>query len=347
MEHISWYNLKPEKTLNEKEIDNIFTKLSEYQKLEKTYYVDSYQENIVPVYKAEKIILTDRNLEDDVYQRFFNDVGACIIRGAFTEDIMEEYNTWSTKMLTESKKDNNSRHPKQQGKFLINDVIGRMSENNPDLLVKILNNPGLTKVMDILLGFSKIGSCTGHWIEPGGDRQLSHVDYPVHIGSAPFWENSTYKFKKLTTRYQLNKMMPYFSVQALIATDAMDISNGSTEIVPCSHKIENLDLLIHNPKVYQKFEDKFMNVSLEKGDILFFNRGLCHRGGKNLSDNRRNSLIMQCVWFWGIGQEIIDYQNVIERLEKSEYFKSLTTHKKEQLKLRLKHPYPIDVKNST
>ena len=60
-----------------------------------------------------------------------------------------------------------------------------------------------------------------------------------------------------------------------------------------------------------------------------------------------NSLLMQCVWFWGIGQEIIDYQNVIERLEKSEYFKSLTTHKKEQLKLRLKHPYPIDVKNST
>ena len=141
---------------------------------------------------------------------------------------------------------------------LVNQLESDVSKakNNPNLLVKILNNPSLTKVMDILLGFSKIGSCTGHWIEPGGDRQLSHVDYPVHIGSAPFWENSTYKFKKLTTRYQLNKIMPYFSVQALIATDAMDITNGSTEIVPCSHKIENLDLLIHNPKVYQNGFEK-------------------------------------------------------------------------------------------
>ena len=79
---------------------------------------------------------------------------------------------------------------------------------------------------------------TGHLITAGGDRQKSHVDYPVHVGSAAFWENSTEKFKNLTTNYQMNHILPYFSVQVLIATCYMDINNGSTEVVPCSHLLK-------------------------------------------------------------------------------------------------------------
>jgi hypothetical protein len=50
----------------------------------------------------------------------------------------------------------------------------------------------------------KFGACTGHWIEAKGDRQLSHVDYPMHVGSGPFWEHNVEKMKKYTTRYQVN-----------------------------------------------------------------------------------------------------------------------------------------------
>ena len=347
MEHISWSYDKDENNLTNDEIDDLFKQIKENQIIEHTYYVDSYQENMVPEYLNRKFGMPDKNLETDIYDHFYNKSGACIIKGAFTEELMDEYNTWCINTLYESKKDKNCRHPKQLGKFLINDVIGRMSNNNPDLLVKILSNKAFTKVADILLGFSKIGSCTGHWIEPGGDRQLSHVDYPVHIGSAPFWDNSIIKFKQLTTNYQLNHILPYYSVQCLIATDKMDITNGSTEIVPGTQKINNLDLLLHNPKIYERMEDKFMNVTLEKGDILFFNRRLCHRGGKNLSQSRRNSLIIQCVWLWGVGQEIIESDKVIDRLSKSSYFQSLNTREKEFLMLRLKQPYPRDVKTST
>ena len=84
---------------------------------------------------------------------------------------------------------------------------------------------------DVLLGFMKFGAATAHWIQSKGDRQLSHVDYPMHVGSGPFWEGSEEVMKRYTTRDQVNNVLPYFSVQVLIASDAMDVSNGSTEVV--------------------------------------------------------------------------------------------------------------------
>ena len=92
----------------------------------------------------------------------------------------------------------------------------------------------------------------------------------------------------------------------------------------------------------------FVNVSLNQGDILIFNRGLCHRGGKNISPKRRNSLIMQCVWLWGVGQEIIDAAYVISNLEsKSSEYEKWSEEEKDTFKLRLKAPYPLSTKIST
>merc|ERR1711953_420498 len=105
---------------------------------------------------------------------------------------------------------------------MINDIIGRMGESNPDLLLTLIADKVLNTLQDVLLGFSKYGACTTHWIEPGGDRQASHVDYPLHVGSGPFWEGSPEKLKRLTTAFQTNEIMKKYSVQILIASDKMD-----------------------------------------------------------------------------------------------------------------------------
>ena len=85
----------------------------------------------------------------------------------------------------------------------------------------------------------------------------------------------------------------------------------------------------------------------EKGDFLIFNRRLCHRGGKNISNDPRNSLIIQCIWLWGIGQEIINSSKIFERLESnSEKYKNLDDKEKESFRLRLEFPYPKNVKES-
>jgi hypothetical protein len=307
----------------------------------------SYQFDLIPVYDVNDLDLSSSTVQKDIYDSFFKNSGALIIKNAFDNDTMEQYNSWSEHFLEDAKQDGNARHPKQSGKYLINDILSRMSQSDPELLLKLINNSHLTSFTDILLGFSKIGSCTGHWIEPGGDRQLSHVDFPIHIGSSPFWKESVDFMKSIVTKDQINDILPSYSLQSLIASDKMDVTNGSTEIVPCSHLIDNLDVIIHNKDIYKQFEKHFVNVSLEQGDVLIFNRRLCHRGGKNISSKRRNSLITQHVWLWGIGQEVIDSISVIQNLEKTEIYNQMEQEEKEKLLLRLQHPYPKNVKEST
>lgn len=94
----------------------------------------------------------------------------------------------------------------------------------------------------------------------------------------------------------------------------MNAVNGSTEVVPCSHRLSDIDAALHDPCVYSTLEDKFVNVDLQQGDFLIFCRRLCHRGGRNTSDFRRNSLITQCVWMWGICQEAMASEAILARL---------------------------------
>eukprot|EP00404_Azadinium_spinosum_P062734 CAMPEP_0180698122 /NCGR_PEP_ID=MMETSP1038_2-20121128/3857_1 /TAXON_ID=632150 /ORGANISM="Azadinium spinosum, Strain 3D9" /LENGTH=369 /DNA_ID=CAMNT_0022729673 /DNA_START=26 /DNA_END=1130 /DNA_ORIENTATION=+ len=291
-----------------------FVELERLQKLQpRSTLASGYQHGLIPVYDAQSLdFCGDQTAQRDLHTSFFDHAGCVIIKGVFSQECMAGYTSWSEDMLEKSKNDPQSRHPKQAGKRLINDVFGRMSATDPDLLFELVGNPTLNALMDTLLGFGRFGALTTHWIEAGGERQLSHVDYPLHVGSGKFWEASVAKMKRLTTREQANHIMSRFSVQILIASDAMDVSNGSTEVVPCSHLLQDLAAHIHNPAIYAEFEHRFVNVTLEKGDILIFNRGLCHRGGWNKSAKRRNSLIAAM----RVGQEIIESARIIERLEK-------------------------------
>ena len=254
--------------------------------------------------------------KDKIYQNFYNLAGCMVLKNVFDERTMNRYNKWCEKHISEAMNDGNCRHPKQKDKILINNIMGRMSEDDPELLTKLIGNEILNEYVDTLLGLGKIGSCTCHWLEPKGKRQRSHVDYPIHIGSGAFWENSVEKMKSITTDYQLNHILPYYSLQVLIASDDMDESNGSTEVIPGSHLIKDLDIKLHDKEFYDSMEPKFVNTRLKKGDVFIFCRRLCHRGGENISSNRRNSLIIQYVWPWGIGQEIID-DDVLERMKKT------------------------------
>eukprot|EP00929_Paragymnodinium_shiwhaense_P022645 TRINITY_DN14413_c0_g1_i1.p1 TRINITY_DN14413_c0_g1~~TRINITY_DN14413_c0_g1_i1.p1 ORF type:complete len:223 (+),score=60.33 TRINITY_DN14413_c0_g1_i1:224-892(+) len=222
-----------------------------------------------------------------------------------------------------------------------------MGESNTDLLVDLIANKPTCQFTDTFLGFAKYGACTAHWIEAKTDRQLSHVDYPAHVGSGPFWEHNVERFKHFTTRYQVNKVLPFFSVQVLAASDKMDVSNGSTEVVPCSQMVGDIDVLIHDKEVYDSYEPYFHNVSLDQGDVLIFCRRLCHRGGKNLSDKRRNALISQCVWLFGTQQEEIDSEKVIEKLKESKRWAAMSSEEQEALALRIRPPYPTDTRKST
>ena len=243
----------------------------------------------------------------DIYDAFYQTAGCVILRGVFTPAVMDAFNAWSEAHLPAVLAEHaNTRHPKQASKRTINDVVERMNADQPALLATLLGNPVLNAALDTLLGHARCGAVTGHWLEPGGDRQTMHVDYPCHVMSGAFWEGDPTKLRRMFTRHQLENVLPHYSVQALVATDRMGAFNGSTEVVVGSHVLEGVDERVHDPAFQAEMEPQFVNAELEQGDVLLFNRRLVHRGGRNTSESRRNSLIVQYVWLFGIGQHAFD-----------------------------------------
>ena len=136
--HISWHN----KNLN---INN-FCKEFETRvfNIKKSKYADEFQGNI-PIYYKDSINSMNTDLGNEIYNNFFNDVGVLIVRNAYDNNVIDRYDKWSKLELEKAKNDKNFRHPKQSGKFLINDIIGRMGISDPELLMEIINNKILTK----------------------------------------------------------------------------------------------------------------------------------------------------------------------------------------------------------
>lgn len=291
--------------------------------------------NNIPIYN-------DNDKDKDIYKKFYEESGCLIIKNVFDTETMSRYNEFCYENFEDViKTQTNTSHPKQKDKITINDLLERMSTQNPELLMKLINNNKLNKILDILLGHACIGSMSTHCIKPGGKRQRSHVDYPLHVGSGLFWQNNKNLIDEYLTDYQLNNIMPYYSVQCFIASDACDKKNGSTELIPGSHLIHNVDKKILDDNFYNIVEDKFINAKLDKGDVLLFNRGLVHRGGHNKSKYNRNSCIIQYVWLFGIGQAIRNTDLIFNNLQNE--INKMNPEDKKKLLYRIKQPYPIDV----
>jgi hypothetical protein len=94
------------------------------------------------------------------------------VRNAYPKTTMDKHNSWCEDYLSKfADKDPNCRHPKQKGKYLIYDLIPRMSADDPELCAQLIANEPFTRFTDILLGLMKFGTCTAHWIEAKTDRQ--------------------------------------------------------------------------------------------------------------------------------------------------------------------------------
>ena len=365
------------------------------QKDDEPLICDTQYNNTIPVIDAHLLLKVIENageekekmsqstienkyrLQNELYNIFFDGSGCFILKNMYNTSMMEMFNSWCEEMIEganeevkvaeeevnvhqNASKDKNFIHPTQKGKFLINDVLSRLAETNPLLLYQLLYDSNgafvLHWLVDVLLGFGKIGAAAAHWITPNSNnKQFSHVDFPLNINSSPFWGMSEERLRKFTTMTQMNLMLPHYSCQVLIATDSMNERNGSTEVIPCSQKISNIDLAItKGSKFYNKLEQTsfFQNVKLDQGDVLFFNRRLVHRGGANGSQKRRNALIMQYVWLWGVGQEILDVNVIVPKLIEIHQTLKPKDEKEpreafEDFLVRIQPPYPKDTRLGT
>jgi ectoine hydroxylase-related dioxygenase (phytanoyl-CoA dioxygenase family) len=113
-------------------------------------------------------------------------------------------------------------------------------------------------------------------VRPGGKAQQAHRDY--HLGfmsPAQMAEHPTH----------IHKFGPMLILQGGIAHCDMPVESGTTKLLPYSQRYLQGYVAATRPDFREYFEDHYVQLPLEKGDLLFFSPALFHAGGENRSTN--------------------------------------------------------------
>jgi len=82
----------------------------------------------------------------------------------------------------------------------------------------------------------------------------------------------------------------YGEAIAIIYLDDSNEANGTTKLVPKSHKLLSYPAKYINPKI-KKYK-KEININVKSGSILICNSNIWHRGGENKNGKRRRAIFI-------------------------------------------------------
>jgi ectoine hydroxylase-related dioxygenase (phytanoyl-CoA dioxygenase family) len=113
-------------------------------------------------------------------------------------------------------------------------------------------------------------------VRPGGKAQQAHRDY--HLGFMSPAQMAEYPA-------HIHKFGPMLILQGGIAHCDMPVESGTTKLLPYSQRYLQGYVAATRPDFREYFEDHYVQLPLEKGDLLFLSPALFHAGGENRSTN--------------------------------------------------------------
>ena len=143
-------------------------------------------------------------------------------------------------------------------------------------------------------------------VHPGSKAQTSHRDY--HMGFQPI---------ETLTQYpaHIHALSAALTLQAAVAHSDMPIDSGPTKLLPFSQTYLPGYIAANLPEFQAYFEEYYVQLPLQKGDMLFFNPAVFHAAGENnTADLQRFANLMQIGSGYGRSIEFIDRARMCESL---------------------------------
>lgn len=135
-------------------------------------------------------------------------------------------------------------------------------------------------------------------VRPGGKAQRAHRDYHLGFQTAETAANYPVHVHDLTATLTL---------QGAVAHCDMPVESGPTKLLPFSQRYAPGYIAFHQTGHSAFFEERYIQLPLEKGDAVFFNPALFHAAGENLSaDIERMANLLQVSSPFGRAMEAID-----------------------------------------
>lgn len=176
----------------------------------------------------------------------------------------------------------------------------------PDVFAAYYGNSLLATVCEAWLGPAYQMTSQINCVNPGGQAQMAHRDY--HLG---FFDAAA--AERFPTH--VHQLSPMLTLQGAIAHVDMPLESGPTLYLPHSQKYLPGYLVAGVPAFQGYFDSHHVQLSLAKGDGIFFNPALLHAAGTNRSSHiRRMANLLQVSSAFGRCMETVDRVRMAQQL---------------------------------
>ena len=182
----------------------------------------------------------------------------------------------------------------------------KLCQYDPDTFAKYFSNLAVDTACKAWLGPNYQMTAQINLVRPSGAAQSPHRDY--HLG---------FQTKEIAESYpaHVHDLSPALTLQGAIAHVDMPIESGPTKLLPFSQIYRHGYLAFSQHDFREYFENNYIQIPLNKGDVLFFNPALYHAGGANISKNiHRMANLLQVSSAFGRAMESLNRSEMTRML---------------------------------
>ena len=277
-------------------------------------FAENLEQNI-PIYSNNTIIsfladpITRRQLMTEWASVISELSGALVIKGAISDlQMLEEVTELFNEIIIKEKAENSGGdHFGEKGaNDRVWNSLQKLCINSPTLFSRYFSSTALAAVCEAWLGPWYQMTSQVNLVRPGGKAQTCHRDYHLGFMTPKQAEN----FPKHAHLLSMS-----LTLQGAIAHCDMPIESGPTKLLPNSQRYNAGYIATLLPSFRQIFEENYIQMPLEKGDMLFFNPALFHAAGENKSENiQRMANLLQISSPMGRSLERIDRTSMVKAL---------------------------------
>lgn len=180
--------------------------------------------------------------------------------------------------------------------------LQKLCEAAPDVFLEYFANTSLAAVCEAWLGPNYQMTAQVNLVYPGGEAQQAHRDY--HLGFQSADVSALYPA-------HVHDVSPVLTLQGAIAHCDMPLDSGPTKLLPFSQAYRPGYAAWRREDFRTLFEERCVQLSLVKGDAIFFSPALFHAAGSNSSqDIHRLANLLQISSAFGRAMESIDREKM-------------------------------------
>lgn len=247
-----------------------------------------------------------RILEAEVAQALMSGPGIVVFKQAFADtEVIDRASRVFFDIIEAEKADGTAKGDhfgKPGANNRIWNALEKLAVIDPDTFVDYYSNDIIAFISRAWLGPNYQITSQINVVNPGGAAQTVHRDY--HLG---FQSNNLAEQFPAHVHY----LSPVLTLQGAVAHVDMPVESGPTLYLPHTQKYGPGYLAWRIPEFREYFEANYIQLPLEKGDMVYFNPALFHAAGNNISsDIRRMANLLQVSSAFGRAMETIDRERV-------------------------------------